>query len=111
MGVVKVQCPKTGRQVSTGREMDLASFRALRFHVWRFKCPACGSEHAWSKGIAQLVEQRDIPVPVEPAWLSARELAGPGNLEPAMGNRPALNVKLGADSRQPAATPTAAPSS
>jgi predicted RNA-binding Zn-ribbon protein involved in translation (DUF1610 family) len=56
MGFIAIYCPRTGREVSTGVESDRDAFQKLRPVVVRMKCPACGSEHVWSKATARLVE-------------------------------------------------------
>jgi hypothetical protein len=48
LSVLMVRCPKTGRELSTGIEMDASTFEQLpdiRLHV---ECPVCRLEHAWS---------------------------------------------------------------
>jgi len=60
MSIVAIMCPRTGKQVSTGLEMDRLGFNALpgtRHFV--FRCWLCGHEHQWSKRSATLVDQRD----------------------------------------------------
>jgi hypothetical protein len=56
MGFIAIYCPRTGREVSTGVESDREAFQKLRPVVTRMKCPACGSEHVWSKATARVVE-------------------------------------------------------
>jgi hypothetical protein len=56
MGVITILCPKTGRQVSTGIEMDQASFQAMPVKQATMRCWACGGEHGWSKRWATLAE-------------------------------------------------------
>ncbi len=65
MGVITIQCPRTGRWVSTGLELDRMHFD--RMHETRFtmKCWICGSEHVWSKRWATFRD--DGLVAVEPA--------------------------------------------
>jgi hypothetical protein len=55
-GFIAMYCPRTGREVSTGVESDREAFQKLKPVVVRMKCPACGSEHVWSKATARLVE-------------------------------------------------------
>jgi len=64
MAFIAIYCPRTGREVSTGVESDRDGFQKLRPLVMRMKCPACGSEHVWSKATARLVE---LPVAAAPA--------------------------------------------
>ena len=62
-GFIAMYCPRTGREVSTGVESDREAFQKLKPVVVRMKCPACGSEHVWSKATARLVETL-VPGPV-----------------------------------------------
>jgi hypothetical protein len=48
VSVVMVRCPNTGRELSTGIEMDAATFEQLpdiRSHI---ECPVCRLDHIWS---------------------------------------------------------------
>src|ERR1700681_581244 len=56
MGFIAIYCPRTGREASTGVESDREAFQRLKPVVTRMKCPACGSEHVWSKATARVVE-------------------------------------------------------
>ncbi len=56
MGVIVIDCPRTGVEVSTGKEVETGAFHTLKPIVFRMRCKACGSEHAWSRGIARLKE-------------------------------------------------------
>ncbi len=62
-GFVAIYCPRTGREVSTGVESDRDAFQKLKPIVVRMKCPACGSEHVWSKATARLVETPALAAP------------------------------------------------
>ena len=54
MGVLMIQCPSTGREVSTGIEMlDIAQLPAVKA---RTVCSACGCVHEWTKHEARLAE-------------------------------------------------------
>jgi hypothetical protein len=53
MGVVVMRCPRTGREVPTGTEIERDEFQNLKPVIHRMRCPACGSEHVWSRGTAQ----------------------------------------------------------
>lgn len=53
MGVVVMRCPRTGREVGTGAEMEREAFEKLKPVIQRMRCPACGSEHVWSRGTAR----------------------------------------------------------
>ena len=46
--VVMVRCPTTGRELSTGVEMDAATFEQLPDIHSLIKCPVCGLDHTWS---------------------------------------------------------------
>jgi hypothetical protein len=45
---VMVRCPTTGRELSTGVEMDTATFERLPDIHSRIKCPLCRVDHNWS---------------------------------------------------------------
>jgi hypothetical protein len=54
MGVLMIQCPSTGRAVSTGIEtLDVDQLPAVKV---RTVCPACGGTHEWTKHDAWLAE-------------------------------------------------------
>ena len=67
VSVVMVRCPNTGRELSTGVEMDEATFEQLSDIRSEMKCPVCGLDHVWSTREAWLGN----PVPSAPAlpWL------------------------------------------
>lgn len=46
--VVMVRCPTTGHELSTGVEMDTATFERLPDIHSQMKCPVCGLDHNWS---------------------------------------------------------------
>jgi hypothetical protein len=48
IGIVMVKCPATGRELSTGIEMDAATFAQLPEIRAQIVCPACGQDHTWS---------------------------------------------------------------
>ena len=56
MSVLKVRCPETGREISTGIEIDPESFAALPDKLPVSNCPLCGLDHAWLKCDARFVE-------------------------------------------------------
>jgi hypothetical protein len=64
---VMVRCPKTGRELSTGVEMDDDTFAGLPDIRSQINCPACGLSHDWSVREAWL----DNPPPSAPVlpWL------------------------------------------
>jgi endogenous inhibitor of DNA gyrase (YacG/DUF329 family) len=49
MSVLKVRCPETGREVSTGIEIDPESFARLPDKLPVSNCPVCGLDHVWLK--------------------------------------------------------------
>jgi hypothetical protein len=62
-----VRCPATGRELSTGVEMDAATFEQLPEIRAQISCPACGLDHTWSTREAWLGN----PAPSAPSlpWL------------------------------------------
>ena len=46
MSLLTIRCPKTGRVIFTGREVDSASFRSPVFFS-RTYCPYCRVTHEW----------------------------------------------------------------
>ncbi len=74
MSIIAIQCPKTGQQISTGFEVDLATFRAMPLVNHTVECWACGGQHTWSVRWATLVEvdnaeakKAGVPIPKSPA--------------------------------------------
>ena len=59
MGVITILCPRTGKQVSTGIEIDRLHFDHMRETRFTMTCWLCGGEHVWSKRWATFVE--DVP--------------------------------------------------
>ncbi len=54
MGTVMIKCPRTGRNVSTGIEVEPETFAALpNVDTW-LKCSACNGFHYWNKSSAWL---------------------------------------------------------
>jgi hypothetical protein len=70
--VVMVRCPTTGRELSTGLEMDAATFERLPDIRSQIKCPVCNLDHTWSTREAWLGN----PAPSVPAlpWLFINNL-------------------------------------
>ena len=56
MGVILVTCPKTGREFSTGIQIDRSSFAAIPDVATHSRCPHCGEEHHWRKGEAKYAD-------------------------------------------------------
>jgi hypothetical protein len=48
LNVVMVKCPNTGRELSTGIEMDAATFKRLPDIRSQLMCPICKVDHVWS---------------------------------------------------------------
>jgi hypothetical protein len=42
-----IRCPKTGRSIATGIEMDRAAFERAPVFFARAHCPYCSTEHEW----------------------------------------------------------------
>ena len=59
MGVVMLTCPETGREFSTGIEMEAAAFQRLPDAVTKAACPHCGCQHSWGTREARLSDQVD----------------------------------------------------
>ena len=52
MGIVSTMCPTTGKQVSTGVNLDRRAFRMLpASRHFSFHCWLCGHEHEWDDGL------------------------------------------------------------
>lgn len=65
MSVLKVRCPETGREVSTGIEIDPESFASLPDKLPVSNCPVCGLDHVWLKCDARFVQDQsrsEVPV-------------------------------------------------
>jgi hypothetical protein len=56
MGMITIQCPRTGKQVATGVEIDKARYDRMRETRFTMTCWLCGQEHEWSKRWATFVE-------------------------------------------------------
>jgi hypothetical protein len=54
MGIVMINCPSTGRAVSTGIEMS--SIERLPIVMATTVCAVCGRVHEWTKDDAWLAE-------------------------------------------------------
>ena len=67
MPVVTIVCPRTGKFVSTGMELEPSEFDRLGPKIFRIRCSACGSEHLWSRGTAWLTETPKKPAANKPA--------------------------------------------
>lgn len=49
MATIYTSCPNTGRDLSTGVEVELECFADLPDVITRVHCPHCGERHNWSK--------------------------------------------------------------
>jgi hypothetical protein len=56
-----IQCPRTGRAVSTEIETEQAVFSRLPEVAGRMRCADCGEEHRWSASQAWLQEPAPAP--------------------------------------------------
>jgi hypothetical protein len=56
MPVLMIRCPNTGREVSTGLNLDAKSFASLPDKLVTTNCPMCGLDHTWLKCDARFVE-------------------------------------------------------
>lgn len=61
MGVITIQCPRTGERVSTGIETDRESFEAMPVVRSTMHCWVCGGDHVWSKRWAEFVDETAPP--------------------------------------------------
>ena len=57
LNVVMVKCPNTGRELSTGIEMDAATFKRLPDIRSQLMCPICKFDHVWSTAMHGSVTQ------------------------------------------------------
>jgi endogenous inhibitor of DNA gyrase (YacG/DUF329 family) len=52
---VMINCPETGKPLSTGMSMDEQSFRSTQLSTnTTGPCPHCGKHHTWNKKDAYL---------------------------------------------------------
>ena len=47
MGIVMTRCPATGREISTGINVDRPRFECSPVFFAQTYCPFCRSEHQW----------------------------------------------------------------
>lgn len=74
MGVLLMICPNTGREFSTGIQLDNDTFRSLPDVLAHSRCPYCGLRHNWWKREARFVDS------IHPAqWVEAKMPANPSN--------------------------------
>jgi len=77
MVILKVMCPETGREVSTGIEIDPQSFASLPDKLTLSTCPFCGLDHVWLKCDARFVEEQIPELPGDGVSVAAKEMTGP----------------------------------
>jgi hypothetical protein len=56
MGVLMVRCPVSGREFSSGIQIEEESLERLPDSPVKSRCPACGKEHTWSTRDARFAE-------------------------------------------------------
>ena len=85
MGVLLILCPGTGREFSTGIQLDKVTFRMLTGTLSTAYCPYCRAEHRWtprearfvkSLSAAQWVENFDQPLPTKMTSRKVQAVAG-----------------------------------
>src|ERR1035437_882409 len=47
MGIVMIRCPETRRAISTGMQVDRATFHSTPVFFSRTFCPLCAKQHEW----------------------------------------------------------------
>ena len=47
MGIVMISCPETRQAISTGIQVDRATFHSTPVFFSRTLCPLCGKNHEW----------------------------------------------------------------
>ena len=47
MGIVMISCPETRRAISTGIQVDRATFHSTPVYFSRTFCPLCRVKHEW----------------------------------------------------------------
>ena len=77
LSVLMFRCPKTGSELSTGIEMDVATFEQLPDIRSSIKCPVCALDHDWSTRDAWL-GNRPPSAPALP-WLFINNLSAPND--------------------------------
>ena len=64
MALVMIRCRNTGREISTGIEIDPESFARIPDVLAHVKCPICGLEHVWWTREAWLDRSERTPIEV-----------------------------------------------
>ena len=57
MAMLTIKCPRTGKDVSTGIDIDPDSYEKTPDTLAYTRCPHCGLEHAWWHRDAWLAEE------------------------------------------------------
>jgi hypothetical protein len=56
MGVLVIKCPNTGRELSTGIQVDSSTFARMPNEVMETRCPHCRTKHSWRPRDAKFVD-------------------------------------------------------
>jgi hypothetical protein len=79
MGIIMINCPATGRDVSTG--IETIGIEELPAVTAKMVCPACGRMHAWTKADAWLAhsgeQYRLGPTPAISSRITSRRRSPP----------------------------------
>jgi hypothetical protein len=79
MGTVMVKCPKTGREIPTGLEVEAESFYSSPVFFARTYCPICRKDHEWFAGDAWVCES-NAPMRANNSRVAARNPKSAGRL-------------------------------
>ena len=58
MATLMIKCPSTGQPISTGMDLDKASFDSSTFSNNGVGCPICRQTHIWNKSDAFFLEDK-----------------------------------------------------
>jgi hypothetical protein len=64
MAIVMINCPATGKPISTQHRASEVQFAAQTYDNAAVRCAACGEIHRWSKADAWLQPYRGVPEPI-----------------------------------------------
>jgi hypothetical protein len=73
MNPLSFRCPKTGREVATGIEIDYPALRHVQPVTVRLVCPFCATRHDWKLADGLLGEPRELQPPAITAWSPCRQ--------------------------------------
>jgi hypothetical protein len=76
MGGLLVCCPATGKEFSTGIQLDDVTFRMLTATLSTAYCPYCRADHRWTPRQARLAEA----IPPQ-QWVESYRSADPDQAE------------------------------